>query len=77
MHCYNWCQKKQILLYICKHVQPTDKEMRVNEELTKNEMYAIQYLAGYIFHKFYNEFKQQLKNNETYIHAVLQYFISW
>ena len=51
--------------------------MRVNEELTKNEMYAIQYLAGYIFHKFYNEFKQQLKNNETYIHAVLQYFISW
>ena len=44
---------KQVLLYIRKDVQPTDKEMEANQELTKNELYALQYLAGYIFHKFY------------------------
>ena len=41
--------------------------MGVKEELTKNEIYALQYLAGYIFNKFYKKFKQQLKNNEIYM----------
>ena len=58
---------KQVLLYICKDVQPTDKEMGVKEELIKNEIYALQYLEGYIFHKFYKKFKQHLKNNEIYM----------
>ena len=59
----------QILLYICTEfdVQPSNKEMGVKEELTKNEIYALQYLAGHIFHKFYEKFKQQLKNNEIYM----------
>ena len=59
----------QILLHIRTEfdVQPTNKEMGVKEELTKNEIYALQYLAGYIFHKFYKKFKQQLKNNEIYM----------
>ena len=59
----------QILLYILKEfdVQPTDKEMGVKEELTKNEIYTLQYLAGYIFHTFYKKFKQQLKNNEIFM----------
>ena len=61
--------KNQILLYILQEfdVQPTNKEMGVKEELTKNEIYALQYLAGYIFNKFYKKFKQQLKNNEIYM----------
>ena len=58
---------KQVLLYIRKNVQPTDNEMEVNEVLTKNEIYALQYLAGHIFHKFYKKFKHQLKNNEIYM----------
>ena len=59
----------QVLLHICKEfdVQPADKEMGVNEELTKNDIYALQYLPRYIFHKFYKKFKQQLKNNEIYM----------
>ena len=59
----------QILLYIRTEfdVQPSNKEMGVKEELTKNEIYALQYLAGHIFHKFYEKFKQQLKNNEIYM----------
>ena len=31
---------KQVFLYIGKDAQPTDKEMGVHEELTKNEIYA-------------------------------------
>ena len=44
-----------------------DREIGVNNELTKNEIYVLQYLAGYIFHKIYKKFTQQLKNNEIYM----------
>ena len=49
----------QVLLYIRKEfdTQPTDEEMGVKEELTKNGIYALQYLAGYIFRNFYKKFK--------------------
>ena len=47
-------------------VQPIDREMGVNDKLIKNEIHALQYLPGHIFHKFYKKFKQQLKNNELY-----------
>ena len=59
----------QVLLCIRKKfdVQPIDREMGVNDKLIKNEIHALQYLAGYIFHKFYKKLKQQLKNNELYM----------
>ena len=49
---------EQVLLHVSKDVQPTGKEMGANEDLTKNELYALQYLAEYIFHKFFKKIMQ-------------------